>query len=259
MKQNAHPSPEGFLMQPDILELARFYKTPLGRMSCHLLRKSLAQRWDPTENRPMLGLGFATPYLWPYHPTSVVLAGMPAAQGVLRWPSQGHGRTVLLHEDALPFGAASFERILVAHALEHAYDPMALIQQLWECLTGQGELMIMVPNRLSIWARRDITPFGHGRPYSHGQLEQLTGKIGFTVLSHDYALLMPPIRAGWAVTLMPGIERLGIKLGARLGGVHLLHLRKQVFAKPRRQRARTLRDMLAKPVLNPVSQKTIQD
>ncbi len=221
-------------MHPDILELARFYKSPLGRMTRDILRGQVQAHWDPSLPRSLLGLGYALPYLWPYLGDERVVAAMPAAQGVLRWPHQGPSATCLVHDHALPFPKASFERVLLVHALEHAQDPEALIGQAWDVLTGQGELIILVPNRLSVWARRDMTPFGQGRPYSHGQLEAITGKVGFAVSAHDYLLFMPPLRARWALGLMNPLEKLSRRLGTRFGGVHLIKLRKQVFARPKR-------------------------
>lgn len=221
-------------MHPDILELARFYKSPLGRMTRDILRSQVQAHWDPNLPRSMLGLGYAPPFLWPYLGSERVVAAMPAAQGVLRWPHQGPSATCLVHDHALPFPKASFERILLVHALEHAQDPEALVGQAWDVLTGQGELIILVPNRLSVWARRDMTPFGQGRPYSHGQLEAITGKVGFAVSAHDYVLFMPPLRARWALGLMQPMEKLSRRLGTHFGGVHLIKLRKQVFARPKR-------------------------
>jgi alpha-ketoglutarate-dependent 2,4-dichlorophenoxyacetate dioxygenase len=46
----------------------------------------------------------------------------------------------------------------------------------------EGRLLLIVPNRRGIWARLDSTPFGHGRPYSRGQLERLLGDALFTPL-----------------------------------------------------------------------------
>jgi len=53
-------------LHPDILELARFYKSPLGRMTRDILRGQVQAHWDPSLPRSMLGLGYALPYLWPY-------------------------------------------------------------------------------------------------------------------------------------------------------------------------------------------------
>ena len=40
-------------------------------------------------------------------------------------------------------------------------------------LAPGGRVVFIVPNRSGLWARRDVTPFGYGRPYSLGQLEAL--------------------------------------------------------------------------------------
>ena len=51
---------------------------------------------------------------------------------------------------------------------------------MWRVLAPEGRLLLIVPNRRGVWARLDTTPFGHGRPYSRGQLERLLTDALFT-------------------------------------------------------------------------------
>ena len=91
---------------------------------------------------------------------------MPAQQGVLRWPAEGGARAALAEEDELPFLDATFDRVVMVHALEASEQLPALLAEVWRILVGNGRLLVIVPNRHGLWARSDRTPFGQGHPYT---------------------------------------------------------------------------------------------
>jgi hypothetical protein len=91
-------------------------------------------------------------------------------------------------------------------------------------------LLIVTPNRRSVWARIDATPFGHGRPYSRSQLERLLVESLFTPVSWGTALHMPPINRGIFLKSAYVWERLGRTLWPAFGGVLLVEARKEVMA-----------------------------
>src|SRR5450759_2996063 len=64
-------------------------------------------------------------------------------------------------------------------------------------LAGGGRLLAVVPNRRGLWARMDTTPFGHGRPYSRSQINQLLRETWFTPTGWSEALYVPPVARGW--------------------------------------------------------------
>ena len=49
---------------------------------------------------------------------------------------------------------------------------------------AEGRALFVVPNRSGLWARREATPFGFGRPYSLGQLESHLKRGSFTPEGH---------------------------------------------------------------------------
>jgi hypothetical protein len=53
-------------------------------------------------------------------------------------------------------------------------DSVALLREVWRVLAPNGRLLAVVPNRRGLWARIDTTPFGHGRPFSRGQVTHLS-------------------------------------------------------------------------------------
>ena len=98
------------------------------------------------------------------------------------WPAGEPNLCVLVEETRWPIEAGTVDRLIVAHGLETCDSPEALLAEIWRVLAPGGRVVFIVPNRSGLWARRDVTPFGFGRPYSLGQLEGL--------------LRTPPPRAG---------------------------------------------------------------
>jgi hypothetical protein len=109
----------------------------------------------------------------------------------------------------------------------------------------------VVPNRRGLWARMDTTPFGHGRPYSRSQINQLLRETWFTPTGWSEALYVPPIARGWFLRTAVAWERTGATLSAPFAGVHLVEATKQVYrAIPARREKRQLVPAL-EPALAP--------
>ena len=129
----------------------------------------------------MLGLGYPTPYLGLFREDSErCIAFMPAAQGVLKWPTARPALATLIDEFSMPLPDAAVDRILLVHALEMSDDPERLLREVWRVLAPSGRLIAVIPNRRGVWTRTDTTPFGHGRPYSRAQITQLLRQTWFT-------------------------------------------------------------------------------
>jgi SAM-dependent methyltransferase len=129
----------------------------------------------------------------------------------------------------LPLADASIDRLLGVHCLEVSERTEALLREMWRVLTPEGRLLLIVPNRRGIWARLDSTPFGHGRPYSRGQLERLLADALFTPLEWTSALFMPPLDRQWLVRWATGFERIGARLWPGFAGVIIVEARKELM------------------------------
>src|SRR5208282_3478410 len=136
----------------------------------------------------VLGIGFAAPYLrsWREHATRCI-ALTPAQAGVARWPLGARNLSCAAEEDSLPFADLTFDRILLVHGLENAENARRLLREVWRVLKDDGRLLIVVPNRTGMWAYRENTPFGHGLPYSTGQLGRLLASGLFRIERRDAA------------------------------------------------------------------------
>jgi len=217
-------------MQIDANDLSAFYEAPMGQVTRRLIARRIKKLWPSAPGLRILGYGFAPPYLQPYLAEAErVVALMPAQQGVAAWPG-AKPLSALGEENALPFPDAMFDRILMVHAIEAADAARPLMRQIWRVLAPGGRLIVIAPNRASLWARLERSPFGHGRPFTRGQLARLLGECMFAPERWDRALLIPPLPVGWIARDGASWERIGRVLWPRLAGVHLVEASKSLYA-----------------------------
>jgi SAM-dependent methyltransferase len=219
-------------MQIDVVELRHFYASPLGTVARRMLGHRIRARWRQARGLSVVGLGYALPYLGAFHGEArVVGALMPAAQGALVWPPVGPSRTIMVDEEQMPLPDNSVDRLLVVHCLEAAGGRApVLLREMWRVLAPEGRLLMIVPNRRGVWARRDVTPFGHGQPYSRAQLERLLRAAMFTPLEWGTALHLPPFDQRMLLRSAVPFERIGSRLWPTFAGVVLVEARKELIS-----------------------------
>jgi SAM-dependent methyltransferase len=222
-------------MHQDVLDLRAFYyRTRLGRSAQRALQEALRGLWPETRGMTVVGYGFAAPMLRPFlRDARRVLVLMPGPQGVMPWPAGAANVCVLVEETQWPIAAGTVDRLIVAHGLETCESPDALLPEIWRVLAPGGQVIFIVPNRSGLWARRDVTPFGFGRPYSFGQLESLLRKHRFAPERHAAALYAPPTHRPFWVQMAHFWERIGRRYDPRfLAGALIVEASKQVYARP---------------------------
>jgi hypothetical protein len=95
---------------------------------------------------------------------------------------------------------------------------------------------VAVANRLGYWSDAEATPFGHGRPFTRGQLESLVRDASLEPLAWSRALFVPPLQ--WTARWADGFEPVGARLWPGLSGLILLEAVKRTFAvRPKGRRA----------------------
>lgn len=248
-------------MHLDVVDLHSFYyRTKLGRIAQRALRERIVALWPNTKGQSVAGFGFAGPMLRPFLVDSRrVLNLMPGQQGVMPWPDGLPNHSVIIEETQWPVATGQIDRLIVLHGLETCERQAELLDEIWRVLGPGGRALFVVPNRTGLWARRDKTPFGFGRPYSFSQLESQLRKHGFVPGRQISALFSPPSHRASVVRSAQVFERFGAKLSWILpAGAVMVEVTKQVHAPTRPGLSEAVRKPLealegiTKPVGKPV-------
>ncbi|AXS38845.1 class I SAM-dependent methyltransferase [Breoghania sp. L-A4] len=217
-------------MYLDVIDMKTFYERPLGRVVRQTVGARIRNIWPDARGERILGLGYATPYLRPYLGTAErVMAGMPGPQGVVSWPPEGPNRAMLCLEHDLPLPDASVDRVLIVHGLDMSGDSQGALREVWRVLAPGGRLMVVVPNRRSLWSQLEYSPFGYGRPYSRGQLSALLRETRFAPKTREGALFLPPFRRRLFLRSARTWERVGARLWPAFAGVWIVEAEKQLY------------------------------
>ena len=219
-------------MHLDVQDLRNFYyRNALGRAVQASLRHRGNQLWPEAKGQTVVGFGFAVPLLRPYlKEARRVVALMPGPQGVMPWPANAANVSVLTGETEWPLETGHVDRLILLHGLETSEQPSLLLEEVWRVLGPGGKVLIIVPNRAGLWARRDATPFGYGRPYTVGQLETQLRKHQFLPERQVGALYQVPSTKRIWMKSAGLLERLGRHVpGAIAGGAFIVEASKLVW------------------------------
>ncbi len=176
---------------------AAFYASARGVVARDLVRDRLVRAWPGAFGMAVLGLGYPAPYLdaWPSARVTLAASADTHSQPLppQPWPPGARNRAAVVEDDALPFADLTFDRILLVHALETTESAGRLLREVWRVLRDDGQVLVVAPNRVGVWAHTDSTPFGQGQPYSQGQIGRLLTAGLFRVIWRDGALFVPPV------------------------------------------------------------------
>lgn len=226
-------------MRRDVVELARFYTSPMGVAARNMVTRRMVALWPDARGCDVLGLGYALPFLRPYREGARrVVAAMPASQGVELWPGDGAPTASLVDEDALPFVDAVFDRVIAAHMVEEATSLAGVLREVWRVSAPEARVIIIAASRRGMWSRMETSPFGHGRPFTQGQLARVLRDAMLEPVAWARALYAPPIAWGPIARGAAAWESVGERLWPKLGGIIMVEAVKRVIAETPRARRR---------------------
>ena len=247
--------PDAVPMRLDVTDLRAFYGSPLGIVTQRIVARAIHGFLGSVSGLRVLGVGYVTPYLGPVHAIAErTLAFMPATQGVVNWPGSGRSVTALADPTMMPLPESAVDRVILVHALEGVESPSELLADVWRVLTPGGRMVLVVPNRTGVWARREATPFGHGQPYSRSQLGLLMRQTQFSPEGWAETLYMPPVRSRLMLQTASAWERLGTDLSLPFAGLHVIDATKQLFRPVAVQQVRRVPARAPTRVLVPAGQ-----
>lgn len=246
--------------RPDAMQLRQFYSSLLGRLVRLQLTRAVREHWPEQRGDLMMGLGYASPVLRPYlrdePPESFcIVPTMPAAQGGIYWPTHRENRTVLSHDAVLPFADNVINRVVLLHELENVESPHHFLKELWRVMTPGGRMLVIVPNRRTIWSGSPNTPFSYGRPYSVSQLRETLCEDSFTHVQTSTTVFMWPTTMRTVMRLSSLFYTVGRMLFPMMGGLIVMEVEKQIYASAREERARNasgvyIPSMAGQPVMS---------
>lgn len=196
-----------------------------------IVRQTILSIWPDAKNLRVLACGYALPYMRPYLKESErVLVQLPASMQAHRWPEDAKNLVMLSTSGDLPIETNSIDRLLVMHGLEFSDHPAESFAEYGRILKSTGRMMVIVPNRLGLWARIDWTPLGYGTPFSVQQVKKFLRDQGFVIERSQGALFAPPLGRGILLNAADFFEKTGRILYPGLGGLHVIEVSKQVYA-----------------------------
>jgi hypothetical protein len=212
-------------------DLKEFYDSIQGRVVQRVLRAHLRDFWPDVRGLRMLGVGYAVPYLRPFMAEAErVLGLMSPPQGAVDWPSDGKNLVALCNDAEWPVETNSIDRLIVIHGLSGHESLHAVLHEAFRVLTGQGRIIVMVPNRTGLWARFDSTPFGHGSPWSMRQIRHALKEYQFVPERTERALFVPPFSSRLMLATAPLWEKAGSRFFEAFGGVNIVEASRQLYA-----------------------------
>src|ERR1700760_1872239 len=110
----------------DVIDLRNFYGHRLRKVARRFSGRAIRSVWTDTTGQRVLGVGYTTPYLGLFREEAErCLAFMPAAQGVVKWPTARPGWASLVDPVEMPLPDSSIDRVVVVHGLEMSEDAAA--------------------------------------------------------------------------------------------------------------------------------------
>ena len=220
----------------DVGRIDTFYNGARGQVVAKLLREDLSDIWRMSKTESNLAVGFPF-YFFPEGSICPVL--MPAEIGGMAWAQKKEIYTAIIDSNSWPLESDSIDCILITHALEFVPDQHSFLSEAGRVLKSAGKLIIMVPHRRGLWSRAETTPFGHGTPFSKGQIFSLLKNSGLSPEKCTSSLFLPPFADKLPDAVSNQIEFVGERLLQLLGGVLIVEATKMVYAEPKKKRAST--------------------
>lgn len=220
-------------MRLELEKLETFYASPLGRLAAEQISQRISTLWPRADGLDVLGIGYAGPLLSPFTSGARrVVSAMPETQGAAPWPADQPNSAVHVEDERLPFQDAMFDRIIVCHGLEEAESPQRLLREIWRVAAPEARILIIVANRRGMWALRESTPMGQGRPYSRGQMNRLLESSMYQPTASARALYAPPLGLSVITSAGDAWEKIGRWGWGAFSGVLMVEAIKRVYAEP---------------------------
>ncbi len=160
----------------------------------------------------------------------------------------------------LPVDASSVDVVLLPHVLEFEDDPHEILREIDRVLIGEGHVIILGFNPLSLWgiwhillAWRENPPWS-GHFYRAARVKDWLGLLGFEVVQTKHLFFRPPTCSRWLMKQLNFLEKLGNYVWPWLGGSYLIIGKKRLLPlTPTKTEWRIRRRLIASGVTEPTT------
>jgi 2-polyprenyl-3-methyl-5-hydroxy-6-metoxy-1,4-benzoquinol methylase len=203
-------------------ELAYFQATRAQRQVAYRALLAQLAGWVGAPVRTLLDIGCGDGVLLEEaHRVGIASTGTEISAVLLRLVRERLGNAVTVTDDLEALPSAHYDVVTLLNVLEHATDPLALVDIALQRLRPGGILLVHVPNLHGLPARlrgarwQHIEPLGHLYYFSPRTLGMLLAKAGLQPLGRFNLVVAQGIRA----SLQRGLGALGLYLDNGLGMV----------------------------------------
>ncbi|GAB6387455.1 class I SAM-dependent methyltransferase [Stutzerimonas marianensis] len=163
------------------------------------------------------------------------------------------GVEIVCEEQSWPVGEHAADVVVVQHGLDFSLSPHALLREAARSVRPGGHLLIVGVNPWSPWGARRLvsrSAFRDARCIRPTRVGDWLNLLGFALEKRRYGCYCPPLSSGQWRDRLAGLEPIGQRLQAPLGGFYVLVARKlMVGLRPlRQQRRERMGQLLPMPV-----------
>lgn len=200
------------------LDIKAYYQSALGcitQMSIEHILETLGHTVDIRLQERFVSLGYVIPFLFPENVNPVFF---PAQIGAIPWPLNKNV-CCLIDEKRLPLANQSVDLMYIIHGFEFIHNVKAFLEECRRVLKNTGKIVIIVPNRRSLWAHNIKSPMGFGHPYTLTQLRNLCDIHGWHISKYARGLYSPPYNSDFNLSISPLLDRCGRFLSGKFSGL----------------------------------------
>ena len=168
------------------------------------------------------------------------------------WHDQMPAGVAVCDSDELPFPSESIDLVILHHAADFSLHPHQVLREASRVLRGEGSILMMGFNPLSLWGLRRLVsrqrtgPWG-GRFLLRSRMEDWLSLLGFAVESAETSFFKTPLQAS---TLHEGrgiIERVCGNRFLPVGAYYCILAKKRIYSRLPRKPAWRSKNVIALP------------
>lgn len=141
--------------------------------------------------------------------------------------STSAGADMVAEPTALPIAGDSLDALVLVHTLDICDDPHQVLREAERVLIGDGRVIVLGFNALSLWGvrsllrgRRERTPWS-GRFVTSSRVTDWLALLGFEIEEQRMLMFRPPMRGAFG-SQFAWLDRLGQRWWPFFGGVYAL-------------------------------------